>query len=265
MGIQFKDQMQIGGFGGTAHTIFADELYGPILPKACQRQGRKLKAGERDFTLCLAPHITQFVLECFEELAPASFFHRPASRSGRYHPPISQGEGGLVRHTRLAAWWGSRNSRQFGNGNDVGPHHDVIVAALILHDVMKDGDPLRDEERGIKRNPDGSLNLNDQNTSEWNRTICGCHGVDMARAIWERVCKQKMTDEQKLITTGIAAHMGPWTTPEQYQPARIEEALPRHIAYVVAQSDYCAAQKDAEFQDQLLTTPVESVIAQPAS
>ena len=36
-------------------------------------------------------------------LLPDYFFEVPASSTGKYHPSFSQGEGGLVRHTKVAA------------------------------------------------------------------------------------------------------------------------------------------------------------------
>ena len=35
-------------------------------------------------------------------LLPDYFFEVPASSTGKYHPTFSQGEGGLVRHTKAA-------------------------------------------------------------------------------------------------------------------------------------------------------------------
>ena len=35
-------------------------------------------------------------------MLPDYFFEVPASSTGKYHPSFSQGEGGLVRHTKAA-------------------------------------------------------------------------------------------------------------------------------------------------------------------
>jgi len=51
-------------------------------------------------------NIRNFVVKCFDELCPDYFWTVPCSTSGKYHPQISLGEGGLVRHTKLAVWWG---------------------------------------------------------------------------------------------------------------------------------------------------------------
>lgn len=67
---------------------------------------------------------------------PEYFWHVAASSTGKYHPDYALGEGGLVRHTRAAVAFAEH---LFGM-TPVDDHtHDIIVAALILHDSCKHG------------------------------------------------------------------------------------------------------------------------------
>src|SRR4051812_26055815 len=90
--------------------------------------------------------IRAFVLDCFDKICPDYFWERSAAKGGRYHPKFVDGVGGLVRHVKYACFWGSQFCRAFsgcGKGDDAGPLHDVVVAALIMHDMVKDGDEGR--------------------------------------------------------------------------------------------------------------------------
>lgn len=77
--------------------------------------------------------ICDFVLKVFEHV-DTRFFTIPATSSGMNHPVQSQGEGGLVRHTKMAVYFGRRLSKVYGL--DV-YETDLVIAALILHDVCK--------------------------------------------------------------------------------------------------------------------------------
>ena len=73
-------------------------------------------------------------------LLPDYFFEIPASSTGKYHPDLAQGEGGLVRHTKVAV----RFAYELLNNNTVGAKFtdkdkDLIIMALTLHDGLKSG------------------------------------------------------------------------------------------------------------------------------
>lgn len=68
--------------------------------------------------------------------APEYFFTVPASVTGKYHPDYGLGEGGLVRHTKAAVKIADSLLvlEQYNELNK-----SEIIAALILHDVIKKG------------------------------------------------------------------------------------------------------------------------------
>ena len=76
------------------------------------------------------------------ELLPDYFFSIPASSTGKYHPGFAQGDGGLVRHTKVAV----RMAYELSNNNSIGhsftsDEKDLMMIALIMHDGVKSGIP----------------------------------------------------------------------------------------------------------------------------
>lgn len=76
------------------------------------------------------------------ELLPDYFFSIPASSTGKYHPSFAQGDGGLVRHTKVAV----RMCYELANNNSIGhsftsDEKDLMLIALIMHDGVKSGIP----------------------------------------------------------------------------------------------------------------------------
>ncbi|MFH1682460.1 MAG: HD domain-containing protein [Candidatus Woesearchaeota archaeon] len=84
--------------------------------------------------------IRKFVITCLG-MTPAYFWKIPASSTGKYHPEISLGEGGLVRHTIKAVEYGTALCER---NSIVGEDKDKILAALFLHDACKAG--TKDQE-----------------------------------------------------------------------------------------------------------------------
>jgi hypothetical protein len=83
------------------------------------------------------PTIRLLVEDILREV-PEYFFHIPTSSIGKYHPAYALGEGGLVRHVQAAA--GIAMDLFEMSPEEFSPEDkDCIVAALILHDCMKNG------------------------------------------------------------------------------------------------------------------------------
>jgi len=119
--------------------------------------------------------------------APAYFWFVPASSSGKYHPKLSLGISGLVRHTKAAV----RIALELFNNPMLCPfpsdlEKDMIISALILHDTCK---------QGIK--DDGEHTVYDHPILVRGKL----KPTDMAGEIdelWDAICDI------------IETHMGPW-------------------------------------------------------
>jgi hypothetical protein len=140
------------------------------------------------------------------ESVPEFFWRAPASRSGKFHPPCSNGPGGLVVHTKRAVWIANNICAAWGI---FAQERDVVLAACILHDIGKAEDtypqngedhPLHAEKYFIVRE------------REWLPAIENC----------------------------VRHHMGRWT------PRRIAKPICKysHLELAVYTADYLSSRKE---------------------
>lgn len=158
------------------------------------------------------------------DAAPACFWSMPASTSGKYHPAISLGQGGLIRHT-LAVCWFTRTLLEWAGVAADDKRHHIALAAALLHDCCKKADaekytafdhPLRAAD--LIRRRAGALASFEVATIDPADldTLCGI----------------------------VAAHMGRWNTNPKYNPG-VELPTPiTALQRLVATADYLASRKD---------------------
>lgn len=127
--------------------------------------------------------------EILLEILPDYFFTIPASSTGKYHPSFSLGEGGLVRHTKVAM----KIANELLQNNSIGyvftdDEKDMILISILLHDGVKEG------------LPQGKYTIFD-------------HPIVVSNLIKDNKDKTTLTDEElDLITDMIESHMGEWNT-----------------------------------------------------
>lgn len=159
--------------------------------------------------------LRELIIAC-EEIVPARFWEAPASTSGEHHPRCSLKEGGLIRHTKLAIWWGMEQYRSCEH--PYAGMADEAICALVLHDLFK---PY------------------------------SAHGPNLAARI-ERL-PIKHSDSIRRVIAAIAGHMGRWTA-EKYDWARPEKQYDKKtkdLCRLVHLADFCASCKVMEFIDTL--------------
>lgn len=158
-------------------------------------------------------------------LLPDYFFEVPASSTGKYHPKFSLGDGGLVRHTKVAV----RIAYELLKNNTVGTKFsdkdkDLIIMALILHDGVKSG-------------------------MEHSRYTKFDHPLLVSKLLMENKSKFSLEiDDLRKICSMIESHMGEWT----YDNYSKKEVLPKPRTAeqrFVHMCDYLASRKflDVEF------------------
>ena len=123
------------------------------------------------------------------ELVPDYFFSIPASSTGKYHPLFSQGEQGLVRHTKVAlAIAEDILSLSYTNNEFTDREKDLLIVAILFHDSHKLGNP---EEKYTRFD----------------------HPILAAEFIKNNKDKTTFDDNDiNIIYQSIAAHMGEWNT-----------------------------------------------------
>ena len=166
-------------------------------------------------------------LKTLIELLPEYFFEVPASSTGKYHPSFALGDGGLVRHTKVAV----RMAVELLNNNCVGmkfneKDRDLIIMALVLHDGVKSG--------MVK--------------SKYTKAE---HPLLVSKLIMENKDKLSLEiDDIRKMCSMIESHMGEWNT----DPYTKEEILPvprTAEQRFVHMCDYLASRKflDVKFVD----------------
>ena len=122
-------------------------------------------------------------------MLPDYFFEVPASSTGKYHPSFSQGEGGLVRHTKSAV----NIANELLNHNSVIgdaftlKEKDLMILCLLVHDGLKSG--LVKQEYTVFEHP-----------------------IIIGKYIIDNNDKIGFSDKElEFIDTTIKTHMGEWT------------------------------------------------------
>ena len=126
--------------------------------------------------------------EVILDMIPDYFYEVPASSSGKYHPLFALGEGGLVRHIKVAMRILEEVFRDEVFGKYDTYTQDLMRMALLLHDGFKAG-----------------LEYSGHTVSE--------HPVLMSNFIKENKDKLFISEEDAKFVSGlILSHMGPWNT-----------------------------------------------------
>lgn len=152
------------------------------------------------------------------DLLPDYFFEVPASSTGKYHPSFALGDGGLVRHTKVAV----RIAKELFNDESVSGAYthnekDLMMMALIMHDGLKSG---------LKKSQYTNFD----------------HPLLVSNYIKEN--KDKLTLNEKevnFLCSVIESHMGPWNT-NNYSNVVLPKPETRYQRFV-HMCDYLASKK----------------------
>ncbi len=150
------------------------------------------------------------------EAAPDCFWTMPASTSGKYHPEISLGEGGLIRHTKAVFKITNMLLDMVDAPDNV---RSICLAGALLHDCCKKND---DERYTAFDHPRRAAYL--------------------VRKIAKEL--EIVSNEDVNILTGIiAAHMGRWNTSDR-EPDVVLPTPKTPMQRLVHTADYLASRKD---------------------
>ena len=188
------------------------------------------------------PNIQDFV-RILLETAPSEFYTDPCSGTGQHHPPEDQQVGGILIHTKKAVQVALSLMRFYGLDQGQKEYwllRDQIIAAVILHDLYKNGIP-------------------------WGKSTHPEHGDIAAKELekWARrtILPIQCTD---FIADLVRYHMGQWTKPDSKMAIVVRNIPSIHsnlkldsesvlIAHLIVQTaDYLASRKWCPFTiDQL--------------
>lgn len=171
--------------------------------------------------------------EIILNLLPDYFYKVPASSSGKYHPAYALGEGGLVRHVKVAMRVLEEIFKDdvFGIFDDY--TKDLMRMALLLHDGFKRG--KIDSGHTVPEHP-----------------------VIMANFILENKDKLLINEDDAIfVSSMIISHMGPhWNDKHKFLPTpQTDEEKVIHYCDLFASRDFFDVHFDEN--DQILDSVTE--------
>ena len=151
-------------------------------------------------------------------MLPDYFFEVAASSTGKYHPSISLGKGGLVRHSKTVV----RIGYELCMNNSIGSaftleEKDLMLCALLVHDGLKHG-------------------------INYSKYTAFDHPLQMSKFIKDN--KSEFTwslKEINFICSCIETHMGEWTT--DYQGNEVLQKPSNKYQKFVHMCDFLASRK----------------------
>ena len=166
--------------------------------------------------------------ETLLDMLPDYFYTMSASTSGKYHPSFALGNGGLVRHTKMAEYI----LEEMFKNSVFAPHgeytKDLMRMAILLHDGFKSG---------LTYSEHTDIN----------------HPIIMANFILDNKNELSISESDALFVYDlISTHMGPWTKDKHGNKVLDEPKTREQI--LIHLCDYIASRKgiDAHFIDNEL-------------
>ncbi len=153
--------------------------------------------------------VRNFVIRCLLA-APKYFWRIAASSSGKYHPALSLGKGGLVRHTILAVKYGKALCEE-NSITDL--RRDIIISALILHDTCKAGVEDIEDHSHYRRH------------------------AYLPREYYGGIAIQYLPKMSNMIFDLIDSHMGEWSEIPETIPKTREQKITHYADYLASRKN----------------------------
>ena len=154
---------------------------------------KNIKHFEREIDLIVNEDLRMMVKSYMEEGTPNYFWTDGASSSGKYHPQFSQGEGGLVRHTKAVVMFAEELLRMSSYAYMRDEYKDYVIAACLIHDTAKYG------------------------MYEYDKAQYKNHAT-LAAVAFDTWCISLDYDCSEFLLNAVASHMGQWSTEKEDRP-----------------------------------------------
>lgn len=156
---------------------------------------RNIDFFKNELSLIKDENLREIVSGYMMERTPDYFWTVGASASGKYHPQFSQGEGGLVRHTKAVVLFAVELLKMNTYAYMREEYKDYVIAACIVHDTIKygmDNEIDKDEYRNHAQN---------------------------AAAAFKQWCEMIYDyTPSEILLNAIISHMGQWSTDKNDRP-----------------------------------------------
>lgn len=165
----------------------------------------------KELDLITDERIKAFVAWYLVSRTPSYFWKIGASSSGKYHPPFSQGEGGLVRHTKAVVYFCDELLRMSQWAYMTDCRKNYAYAACILHDTIKYGfeeEINKDEYRNHAENAAANI-----------------------EAAWMEYYEERAPYE---LVQAVRSHMGQWSSERDDRPFTPIDRLVHMADYIAS-------------------------------
>lgn len=149
---------------------------------------------ERELSLIVDEDLRMVVKGYLIDRVPDYFWTDGASSSGKYHPKMSQGVGGLVRHTKAVVMFAEELLRMSSYAYMKEEYKDFVIVACIIHDTVKYG-------------------LDGFDKAEYKN-----HARNAATAFRDYCLVTGYGEPHFLLLNAVCAHMGQWSTEKEDRP-----------------------------------------------
>ena len=166
----------------------------------------------------------------------------PASSSGKYHPQISLGEGGLMRHTIAVARFLNHMFGVESVANQfTSRERDLLRIAALMHDTRKSG------------------SQEDFEKSKWTKFDHPLLAAEVVRRL-----EGLPSNEIELIAHVIESHMGAFNTDKRHPDIILPKPTNKY-QIIVHLADYLASRKDIEMKFDDISNDISKVNVDPST
>ena len=165
----------------------------------------------RELNLIVDEELRMVTKAYLDECVPTYFWEDGASSSGKYHPQFSQGQGGLVRHTKAVVMFAEELLKMSTYAYMKEAYKDYAIAACIVHDTAKYG------------------------MTEFSKAEYKNHARNAAIA-FNNFAKECDYNASEILLNAIVAHMGQWSTEKEDRPFTNVDRLVHMADYIASRS-----------------------------
>ena len=154
---------------------------------------KNIKLFERELNLMVDEELKMVTKAYLDERVADYFWEIGASSSGKHHPALSQGIGGLVRHTKAVVMVAEELLKMSSYAYMREEYKDYVIVACLIHDSCKYG------------------------VTEYDKSCYNEH-AKLASLNFERFCRECDYKPSEFLLNAVVAHMGQWTENRDERP-----------------------------------------------
>lgn len=199
---------------------------------------KSIKLFEKELAMIKDAELREATADYLLNATPDYFWTDGASASGKYHPKMSQGEGGLVRHTKAVVMFADELLRMSSYAYMKEEYKDYVIVACIVHDTRKYG-----------------------LTAEINRSEYANHAENAAIAFEEFCVEEWGFTPHFLLLQAVRSHMGQWSTNKEDKPFTSVDRCVHMADYMASRSFVDIPCISAEWEAERVALAIEGATA----